>query len=144
MFCKHKMSQEITESVLEKHIEDWSNAVNRSGSVTGNGRNWEHTVLLSQKHCTENYCNIIMLLKHRSAIAKLDVGLPLCGLKQEETFKRRWTNMSHLQVRYWKWSSRDFQISLIWRFKSIQSLNRLPFWKSQNCSMFSLAFVAGW
>ena len=25
-----------------------------------------------------------------------------------------------------------------------QSLNRLPIWNSQNCSMFPLAFVAGW
>ena len=30
------------------------------------------------------------------------------------------------------------------RFDLYQSLNRLPIWNSQNCSMFSLAFVAGW
>ena len=29
-------------------------------------------------------------------------------------------------------------------FDSYQSLNRLPIWNSQNCSMFPLAFVAGW
>ena len=31
-----------------------------------------------------------------------------------------------------------------WRFFIYQSLNRLPIWNSQNCSMFPLAFVAGW
>ena len=29
-------------------------------------------------------------------------------------------------------------------FDLYQSLNRLPIWNSQNCSMFPLAFVAGW
>ena len=29
-------------------------------------------------------------------------------------------------------------------FELYQSLNRLPIWNSQNCSMFPLAFVAGW
>ena len=29
-------------------------------------------------------------------------------------------------------------------FDLCQSLNRLPIWNSQNCSMFPLAFVAGW
>ena len=29
-------------------------------------------------------------------------------------------------------------------FYLYQSLNRLPIWNSQNCSMFPLAFVAGW
>ena len=29
-------------------------------------------------------------------------------------------------------------------FNLYQSLNRLPIWNSQNCSMFPLAFVAGW
>ena len=28
-------------------------------------------------------------------------------------------------------------------FDLYQSLNRLPIWNSQNCSMFPLAFVAG-
>ena len=30
------------------------------------------------------------------------------------------------------------------QFDLYQSLNRLPIWNSQNCSMFPLAFVAGW
>ena len=30
------------------------------------------------------------------------------------------------------------------RFDLYQSLGRLPIWNSQNCSMFPLAFVAGW
>ena len=30
------------------------------------------------------------------------------------------------------------------RFDLYQSLNRLPIWNSQNCSVFPLAFVAGW
>ena len=29
-------------------------------------------------------------------------------------------------------------------FDLYQSLNRLPIWNSQNCSIFPLAFVAGW
>ena len=29
-------------------------------------------------------------------------------------------------------------------FDLYQSLNRLPIWNSQNCSMFPLAFVTGW
>ena len=29
-------------------------------------------------------------------------------------------------------------------FDLYQSLNRLPIWNSQNCSMFPMAFVAGW
>ena len=39
----------------------------------------------------------------------------------------------------------DFYLYLFGpHFDLYQSLNRLPIWNSQNCSMFSLAFVAGW
>ena len=33
LHAKHKMSLEITESLIEKYIEDWSNTVNRPGSI---------------------------------------------------------------------------------------------------------------
>ena len=40
---------------------------------------------------------------------------------------------------------REASLKIRWNFISLyQSLNRLPIWNSQNCSMFPLAFVAGW
>ena len=40
----------------------------------------------------------------------------------------------------------SFEIQFLFgpHFDLYQSLNRLPIWNSQNCSIFPLAFVAGW
>ena len=56
-----------------------------------------------------------------------------------------WQQKAPIDLYWGKWCLHLFSVV----FNSIlfilyQSLNRLPVWNSQNCSMFPLAFVAGW
>ena len=76
LHAKQKMSLDITERLIGKHLADWSDAVNRFSSINGNGRNKLRTYsTFKSEYCIENYCKSIMPLKHRSAMAKLRCGV---------------------------------------------------------------------
>ena len=59
------------------------------------------------------------------------------GVSKEKKFDQRpMVHNAHLNVQLWRlWSAKILDL--------YPSLNRLPIWNSQNCSMFPLAFVAG-
>ena len=70
------MSLAITESLLGKHIANWSDAVKRSSRINGNGRNKLRTCnTFKSDYCIGTYCKMIMPLKHRSAMAKFRCGI---------------------------------------------------------------------
>ena len=65
-----------------------------------------------------------------------------------------YSNEGYIQPKYYKEINRSIAMATnqIQQFRHLfgphfdlyQSLNRLPIWITQNCSMFPLAFVAGW
>ena len=65
LHSKRKMSQYIVKKLLRNLVSDWFEAVNRPGSINGNGQN----KLRMCSYCIENYCKLIMPFKHQSSMA---------------------------------------------------------------------------
>ena len=66
----------ISKAILDEHISDWSNDMNRVSGRNGRGRNKLRTyTLFKETYQVERYCKINLHFPHRSALAKFRCGV---------------------------------------------------------------------
>ena len=62
--------------MMDKHSQDWEYALNNDSSRRGNGGNKLRTYRLFKIELkVEDYCKMLLALKHRSAFAKFRCGV---------------------------------------------------------------------
>ena len=66
----------VYEKLMSLYIVEWKESVNRTTGIRGNGRNKLRTYsIFKTDYETENYCKLILPMKHRSAFAKFRCGV---------------------------------------------------------------------
>lgn len=71
-----KFTSDITNALMEKHTTDWHALITSNSGRRGTGRNKLRTYqLFKTEYKVEEYCKIVLPLKHRSAFSKFRCGV---------------------------------------------------------------------
>ena len=73
---KSQIIDSVYDKMLNLYVSEWKSNVTRISSTSGSGRNKLRTYKLYKfEYNTEDYCKLILPLKHRSALAKFRCGV---------------------------------------------------------------------
>ena len=76
MFSKTSLVRDVSNGMLQKFTDDWLQSLNQVEGNRGRGLNKLRTYkLFKTQYGTEMYCQLLLPIKHRSAFAKLRMGV---------------------------------------------------------------------
>ena len=146
----HKNGQGQPRFIIWKNggsqVPDAVYQVSRSSASWFRKRRFFLSFFLPYGHChvtRKIWTNFQFSTSHGDSIWNLaSIGPAVSEEKRFENVESEW---SWTTVNEWPWVVINCHVFIYLTIcTNFQSLNRLPVWNSQNCSMFPLAFDAGW